>query len=101
MNYLDRVWVSLTAEKALSLASLGGILLLTSFFGGHLDERLRFPLDFLAVCAFGSALFCEKNAAARMAWVLLCSGSLIFAQMDLRMSHHLTQARSDKTFESR
>ncbi|WP_162993405.1 hypothetical protein [Asaia bogorensis] len=88
-------------EKALSAAGLGVFLFLLGYFCGHLDERMHFALDLLALIAFGAATFFERQAAPRMVWILLLVASVVFAQMDFRLSGHLTQTRSQSAFESR
>ncbi|NVN43650.1 hypothetical protein HW537_07005 [Asaia siamensis] len=88
-------------EKALSCAIFGIVLFLIGFLCGHLDERLHFGLDMLAVIAFGAAAWLEHQAAARMVWILLLAASVVFAQMDFRLSSHLTQTRSESSFEAR
>jgi len=88
-------------ERALSCALFGMALFLLGFLCGHLDERLHFVLDMLAVVAFGAAIFLEHQAAPRMVWILLLVASVVFAQMDFRLSSHLTQTRSQSSFEAR
>lgn len=88
-------------EKALSCAIFGVVLFLLGFLCGHLDERVHFGLDMLAVIAFAVASYLEHQAAPRMVWILLLVASVVFAQMDFRLSNHLTQTRSESSFEAR
>lgn len=100
----DRVMVFVAwmrRERALSCAAFGIVLFALGYVGGHSDERLHFVLDILALIAFGAATLFEKQAAPRMVWILLLIASVIFAQMDFRLSSQLTQPRSESTFEAR
>lgn len=95
------LWLRMKREKALSCAVLGIALFVLGFLSGHADERLRFVLDALTLASFGLATFFERQAAPRMVWILLLVASVVLAQMDFRMSNHLSQARSEHAFESR
>ncbi|GAB6854816.1 hypothetical protein JCM15831A_18400 [Asaia astilbis] len=80
---------------------MGAILFILGVICGHLDERFRFGLDVLTLAAFGAAALLERHAAPRMVWILLLVASVFLAQMDFRLSGHLTQARSENAFEAR
>jgi len=91
----------LQRERALSCALLGVIVFVLGYLCGHLDERLHFALDVVALGAFAAAAFLERQAAPRMVWILLLVACVIFAQMDFRLSSALSQPRSEGAFEAR